>query len=103
MKLSPDYSVDLTQNRRMPHDPSSEFIAAFIARTRQLRKSRKWTQEQMAIALDVPTDRYRSYETIRPLPIYLLERFSIIVGRDIEYVVTGRTARRRRAEDKATD
>lgn len=49
----------------------------------------------MAIALDVPTDRYRSYETVRVLPMYLLERFSVIVGRDIEYVVTGRISRRR--------
>lgn len=47
----------------------------------------------MATALGVPPERYRKYEYRSPLPHYLLERFALIVGREIEYVLTGKTSR----------
>lgn len=47
----------------------------------------------MATALGVPPDRYRKYEYRSPLPHYLIERFVLIVGRDIEFVLTGKTTR----------
>lgn len=46
----------------------------------------------MATALGVPAERYRKYEYRSPLPHYLLERFALIVGRDVEYLLTGRVA-----------
>ena len=76
-------------------DSQDEFLFnnAFCARVRELRLGRGWTAEQMAIALGVPPDRYRKYESRSPLPAYLIERFAIIVGQDVEYVVTGKRAK----------
>lgn len=64
-----------------------------LARVQQLRKDRGYTAEQMAIALGVPPDRYRKYEIRTPLPHYLIERFAIIVNRDVEYILTGKSSR----------
>lgn len=75
------------------HDSSTAFIAAFIKRTRQLRKARGLTQAKMAIAMGLSVDAYRKYETRSPMPVHLLERFSIITGRGIEFIVTGKPER----------
>lgn len=80
----------------MAFDLEAQFNDALCARVKQLREERGWTQEQMATALGVPYDRYRKYEYRSPLPAYLFERFATIVGRDVEYVVTGRSNARRR-------
>ena len=69
------------------------FNNEYCARTRALRDGRGWTAEQMAIALGIPPDRYRKYEYRSVLPPYLIERFCLITGADIEYFVTGRTNR----------
>jgi len=71
----------------------ARFNDALCARVHRLRGERGWTAAQMATALGVPPDRYRKYEYRSPLPHYLLERFALIVGRDVEYLVTGKTAR----------
>jgi transcriptional regulator with XRE-family HTH domain len=68
------------------------FNEQFIARIHRLRNERGWTAAQMATALGVPPDRYRKYEYRTPLPHYLLERFAVIVGRDIEYLISGKTS-----------
>lgn len=75
---------------------NDEFIFnnAYCSRVKQLRQERGWTAEQMAVALGVPPDRYRKYETRSPLPAYLIERFALIVGRDIAYVLTGHSERK---------
>lgn len=73
----------------------AEFNDALFARVRSLRKQRDWTAEQMATALGIPADRYRKYESRTPLPHYLIERFALIVGRDIEFVLTGRCGSKR--------
>jgi transcriptional regulator with XRE-family HTH domain len=73
----------------------SEFNDALFARVRSLRKQRDWTAEQMATALGIPADRYRKYESRTPLPHYLIERFALIVGKDIDYVLTGRCSHKR--------
>jgi DNA-binding XRE family transcriptional regulator len=67
-----------------------EFNEAFIARVKRLREERGWTSEQMAKALGIPADRYRKYEYRTPLPHYLVEPFSIIVDRDVSYLLTGK-------------
>ena len=46
----------------------------------------------MATALGVPAERYRKWEYRSAMPHYLIERFALIVGRDIEYVLTGKIA-----------
>lgn len=73
----------------------TEFNEALFVRVRRLRKERGWTAEQMATALGIPADRYRKYESRTPLPHYLLERFALIVGRDIDYVLIGRSSNRK--------
>jgi transcriptional regulator with XRE-family HTH domain len=72
----------------------AEYNRQLFERVRALRKGRGWTAEQMAIALGIPVERYRKYEYRTPLPHYLVERFALIVGRDIAYVITGRNHRR---------
>lgn len=66
------------------------FNEALCARVHRLRNERGWTSAQMATALGVPADRYRKYEYRSPLPHYLIERFALIVGREIEYILTGK-------------
>jgi transcriptional regulator with XRE-family HTH domain len=59
---------------------------------REAREARGWTQAQMALALGIPAERYRKYETRSPLPLYLVERFALITGRDVVYLVTGKSS-----------
>jgi transcriptional regulator with XRE-family HTH domain len=68
------------------------FNEALIARTHRLRNERGWSAAQMATALGIPAERYRKYEYRTPLPHYLLERFALIVGRDVEYLLFGKTS-----------
>jgi transcriptional regulator with XRE-family HTH domain len=70
----------------------AEFNEKLCARIHRLRNERGWTAGQMATALGVPPDRYRKYEYRSPLPHYLIEQFAIIVGRDVEYILTGKVA-----------
>lgn len=69
-----------------------QFNERLCARVHRLRNERGWTAEQMATALGIPAERYRKYEYRSPLPHYLIEQFAVIVGRDIEYILTGKTA-----------
>lgn len=72
-----------------------QFNEALCARVHRLRNERGVTAEEMAKMLDVPAERYRKYEYRSPLPHYLLERFALIVGRDLEYLLTGAVTRPR--------
>lgn len=74
-------------------DEELVFNNELCARTRALRDARGWTAEQMATALGIPPDRYRKYEYRSVLPLYLVERFCLITGADIEFFITGRTNR----------
>lgn len=69
------------------------FNESLCARVHQLRNERGWTSAQMATALGVPPDRYRKYEYRSPLPAYLMERFALIVGCDLDYLITGKARR----------
>ena len=69
------------------------FNEQLCKRVHRLRNERGWTAEQMATALGVPPERYRKYEYRSPLPQYLVERFALSVGRDSEYVLTGKANR----------
>lgn len=76
------------------------FNDALCARVHRLRNERGMTAQEMATSLGIPAERYRKYEYRSPLPHYLLERFALIVGRDVEYLLTGKlTARRRIVEE----
>jgi transcriptional regulator with XRE-family HTH domain len=68
----------------------TEFEQAYIARTKALRKDKGWTAAEMATALDIPVERYRKYERRTLLPHFLMERFALITGVSVEFLVTGR-------------
>lgn len=72
-----------------------QFNEAFIARIHRLRNERGWTAAQMATALGINPEAYRKYEYRTPMPHYLLEQFATIVGRDVEYLLTGKVGRGR--------
>lgn len=76
----------------MPEDAASQFKDAFTARTKAARKARGFTQEQMADLLGMPQDRYKQYEGRTPLPHFLISRFCLITGVDVEWMFTGRSA-----------
>jgi transcriptional regulator with XRE-family HTH domain len=68
----------------------TQFEDLYIARVKALREARDWTAAQMATALDIPAERYRKYESRTPLPHSLMERFALITGVSIEFLITGR-------------
>lgn len=88
---------DAAKILRFPHMVATpqelEFNEALCARTHRLRNERGWTSEQMATALGIPAERYRKYEYRSPMPAYLMERFALIVGCDIPYLLIGRGQR----------
>lgn len=75
------------------NNEEARFNDELTKRVHRLRNERGWTAEQMATALGVPPERYRKYEYRSPLPHYLMERFALIVGRDVEYLLTGKMTR----------
>jgi DNA-binding XRE family transcriptional regulator len=90
--VSQDRWTKRTYYRRVAIDNEEAlFNEAFVKRIHRLRNERDWTAEQMATALGIPAERYRKYEYRTPLPHYLLERFALIVGRDVEYLLLGKT------------
>jgi len=67
------------------------FNQELCARVQELRAAKGWKQEQMAVALGVPVERYRKYERRSPLPSYLMERFALITDCSVEYLLTGKS------------
>lgn len=94
------WTVRQYPRRMVINNEEALFNDALCARVHRLRNERGWTAQQMATALGVPADRYRKYEYRSPLPHYLLERFALIVGRDIEYVLTGKVSAIRAAPEE---
>lgn len=91
--VSQDRWTKQTYPRRVLIDnEQARFDDALCTRVHRLRKERGWTAAQMATALGVPAERYRKWEYRSPMPHYLIERFALIVGREIEYVLTGKLA-----------
>ncbi|TIR87335.1 MAG: helix-turn-helix transcriptional regulator [Mesorhizobium sp.] len=76
------------------NNQEAAFNEALCARVALWRKEKGWTAEQMAIALGIPPDRYRKYESRSPLPAYLMERFCLICEADLENLLLGKARRR---------
>lgn len=91
--MSNDGWTDRPYDRRVPNDnEEARFNEALIARVHRLREDKGWTAAQMATALGIPAERYRKYEYRTPLPHYLIERFALIVDRDVDFILLGKTA-----------
>lgn len=83
-------------NLSMPKDATpSEFNARLVARVKELREGKRhsdgkgWTAEDMAVALGIPAERYRKYESRTPIPHELMPRFALVTGASVEYLLTG--------------
>lgn len=88
--------VPMRDNSRMATDPAATaFNDQLCARVRLLRKERFANAEEMAEAIGIPVERNRKYEVRTPMPHYLIPRFARIVGREIEFVLTGRANKMR--------
>lgn len=81
-------------------DPArSMFNLKLCGRIRELRESMrhpdgsKWTIPEMAELMGVGEEAWRSYEKRIPIPHYLIPRFARVVGKPIEYVLTGNMPR----------
>lgn len=79
----------------MAENEELAYIVGLCGRVNELRIERGFTQESMAAALGVPYERYKKYETRTPIPMYLIEHFAQLVGRDVQYIVTGISSVRR--------
>ncbi len=66
----------------------SAFKAEFIARTRQARIARGYSQEQMAALLDMAQGTYKQYESRSLLPHDLVPRFCLLCGVDERWLFT---------------
>lgn len=85
----------------MTFNEEAAFNEALCARVHQLRNDRGYTSAQMGTALGVPPERYRKYEYRSPLPAYLMQRFCVIVGCDLEHLLTGKLRKARKTETGA--
>lgn len=92
----------LSDHRRMDTS-ESERKWRYIRRIAELREARLMTQQEMADALGIPLERYKKYEQRSVLPPWYLDRFAAVVGRDIEFVLTGRPSRRARTPGRTID
>jgi transcriptional regulator with XRE-family HTH domain len=68
------------------------FVKALCARTRAVREACGMTRTEMATALGVGYEAYRTYETRCALPHRLIARFSQISNTTPTYLFTGRSA-----------
>ena len=89
--VSKDFGTGWRHNVGMDETTTAlKFNQALVDRVKRLRMERFPAAEDMAIALGIPAERYRKYESRSPMPHYLIERFAKIVGRDVEYILTGK-------------
>lgn len=67
----------------------AEYRASFLRRTKEARAASGFTQEQLAKLLDMPQDKYKTYEVRSLLPHSLIERFCLITRVDPLWLLTG--------------
>lgn len=75
---------------------SEEFIFnnGYCGRVKRFRNETNMSAEKMAELLDIPAERYRKYEKRSPMPVYLIEKFCLIVGCDLEHLILGKPRER---------
>jgi len=65
-----------------------------IARTKMARELRNFKQHKVAKTLGISLEMYKSYENRTPLPHYLIEPWTMIMGVSIEWLITGEEVQR---------
>lgn len=83
----------------------SSYRDEFVARVKAAREARGLTQEQVAKALGIAQGTYKQYEVRSLLPHYFIERFCIITGSGLAWLLdaeeaTVRPQPRRRSHGK---
>jgi DNA-binding XRE family transcriptional regulator len=71
-------------------ETEAEFKQRFMQRVKAARAALGWKQWQMADALGMSQDKYKTYEVRTYLPHHLIGRFCLITRVDPEWLVTGR-------------
>lgn len=71
-----------------------EFLTEFTRRVVEARKFCRFSQAQMADALGIELDRYKTYEGRSLMPHHLIARFSEITGQSVHILMGGGLARR---------
>ncbi len=89
--MSLDGKITLGHTVRMAeNETEAQFKQQFTQRVKDARRALGWKQWQMAEALDMPQDKYKTYEGRSYLPHRLIGRFCLITRVDPEWLVTGR-------------
>ena len=65
------------------------FNNSLCARVKKWREEKGITAAEMALALGVPAERYRKYETRSPIPAYLMHKFCIICDASLDNLLLG--------------
>jgi DNA-binding XRE family transcriptional regulator len=90
-KRSRDGKEDLYHDCKMAR--ASDFLALFIARTKEARKRTGRSQTDMATILGIKQDRYKQYETRSPLSHEFIAAFCLATNVTEHWLFTGRKRR----------
>lgn len=89
--LSLDGKKSLGHTVRMAeNETEAQYKQQFMQRVKEARVALGWKQWEMAEALGMPQDKYKTYEVRTYLPHHLIGRFCLITRVDPEWLVTGR-------------
>lgn len=93
LKSKPDVSCDCEQNSgqtvQMGTDSSTDYLAGFLGRVRAARELRFQNTTEAGQALGMKQDTYKQYETRTPLPHALMQRFCLVTGVTLHWLITG--------------
>lgn len=80
----------------------SDYKQAFLARVRQARDARGYTQAEIAKLLnDMPQSKYEKYENRSLLPHDLVPLFCLATGVDVHWLFTGQHRKQKVAPEQA--
>jgi DNA-binding XRE family transcriptional regulator len=68
------------------YDTQSAFKKGFLARTAKARINAGYTQEEIALLLNVPQDKYKHYERRSFLPHHLVASFCVATRCEIAWL-----------------
>lgn len=87
LNVKPNKSQDCGFRRCLNVDVNiSDHKQQFLLRTKEARERRGFTQEEIAVLLDIKQTVYHKYEVRSYMPHYLIRRFCIACGIDIDFL-----------------
>lgn len=89
--VSRDCEAGRAENVFMAKDQAkSAYKTDFIRRTKEARKARGYSQEELSELLGIDQPKYSKYETRSYLPHDLIPRFCLACGADPAWLFTGK-------------